>query len=166
MQDRRTRMAEQRRKALQNLVEKRKIGKQMQQIPRIEFSETEFSALTGAAAGRKREEIIRKINKLPVKETVASKTELALKNNLKRLNVECVEGVPLGEGCSGLALPGGVRITIEKLNQIKTAEARRTADLVEKSGGILFRLTPEQAANRATAMLIRDEVQRRRGMRR
>jgi hypothetical protein len=55
---------------------------------------------------------------------------------------------------------------IENLNQIKTAEASRTADLVEKNGGILFRLTPEQAANKATAMLIRDAVQRRRGMRR
>ena len=166
MHDRRARMAEQRRKARQDLAEKRNIGKQMQQIPRIEFSESEFGALAGAVAGRKREEILRKINNAPGREYVATSTEKILKNNLKRMNIECVEGVPFGGGCNGLAVPGGIRIVVEDVKRGSVGDKTQAADLVDKSGGILFRLTREQAASRSTAMLIRDEVQRRYGKRR
>jgi hypothetical protein len=151
---RRERVDRIRRKQMEDLW--RKKAESQKQMPRLEFSEEEFAALSSAKGSRKHDDLLRIFGGERIEKGKVSGTLNVLERNLKRLGVNCLNGVPLGGKCVGLGVPGGIRIVVEKEAQGKSEEYGQATEFVEKSGGTLLRLTPEQAAKMKTAKTIKE----------
>jgi len=134
----------------------RKRAESQKQMPRLEFSEEESVALSSAKRSRKHDDLLRMFSGEGVEKEKSPGALKRLEKNLKRLGVNCISGVPLGEKCLGLGAPGGVRVVVEGDIREKYEEHKKAAEFVEKNGEILLRLTPEQAAKMKTAKTIKE----------
>ena len=134
---------------------RRKRAGSLKLMPRLEFSEEEFVALSGAKRNRKfHDDLLRIFNGERIEKV--SGTLNVLERNLKRLGVNCLSGVPLGGKCVGLGVPGGIRIVVEKEIEGRTEEHKNATEIVESTGELLLRLTPEQAFTMKTAKTIKE----------
>lgn len=139
---------------------RRKRVESFKQMTRLEFSEEELAALSGAKRNRKfHDELLRIFNGEKIER--GPNALKRLEENLKRLGVNCLNGVPIGGKCVGLGAPGGIRIVVEEETRGKAEEHKNAAEMVENTGEVLLRLTPKQAGKMNTAKTIKELCLRR-----